>query len=122
MLEDQIHGPHTTDLEPSLVAGAYVRLLPQEETREVTAAEVVPAVETQEIEVPANSTEEEIEMRGLYAQDGALAQLRLPDPEGGQVQVPPERSQPDPEDESHDDRRGDGVGQAADGAGRSVNL
>ena len=83
MLEDQISGPYSTDLEPALATGAYVELLPEGEVREGTGTEVIPAVETDEITVAANSEEEEVELRQLYAQDGVLAQLRLPDPEGG---------------------------------------
>lgn len=85
MLEDHIEAPYSTDLEPALSAGAYVQILPSGEMREVDAVEVIPAVTTQEVTVPANGTINEEEMTQLYAQDGALAQLRLPDPEGGQA-------------------------------------
>ena len=85
MLEDQIHGPYSTDLEPALAPGAYVELLPDNVVREVTAVEVLPTIRTQEITVPANDSEEEVEMRQLYANDGVLAQLRLLDPDGGQA-------------------------------------
>lgn len=88
MLEDQIHGPHTKDLEPSLADGAFVKLQPDDEVREVTAVEVIPKVETQEITVDANDTDEEIEMRQLYAQDGVLAQFRLLDPAGDDTAIP----------------------------------
>ena len=85
MLEDQIHGPYTTDLEPALAPGAYVELLPDDVVREVTVAEVIPTVETKTVTVPANDTQSEVEMRQLYAQDGVLAQFRLVDPDGGQA-------------------------------------
>lgn len=88
MLEDQIHGPHSTDLEPALAPGAYVELLPDDVVREVTAVEVLPAIETQEITVPANDSVEEVEMRQLYAQDGVIAQFRLPDPAGETPAIP----------------------------------
>lgn len=85
MLEDQIHGPFTTDFEPALATGAYVRLLPENVVREVTAVEAIPTVETQEFVVPGNGVLDEQEIRSLYAQDGVLAQLRLLNPDGGQA-------------------------------------
>mgnify|MGYP000093602401 CR=1 FL=1 len=85
MLEDQIHGPFTTDFEPALATGAYVRIQPDDELREVTAVETIPAVETAEFTVPANGVLEEQEITALYAQDGVLAQLRLLDPDDGQA-------------------------------------
>mgnify|MGYP006284388061 CR=1 FL=1 len=83
MMEDHISGPYSTDFEPALPVGAFVELLPGAEVREVTAVEVLPTIETQEITVPANDSLEEVEMRQLYAQNGVLAQFRLPDPTGG---------------------------------------
>ena len=90
MIEDQISGPNSTDLKPALAPGALVELLPGDEVRKVTAVEVIPTVETQEITVPANDSVEEIEMRQLYANDGVLAQFRLPDPTGGGADPFPE--------------------------------
>lgn len=81
-MEDHISGPYSTDFEPALPVGAFVELLPDAEVREVTAVEVLPTIETQEITVAANSTEDEVEMRQLYAQNGVLAQFRLIDPDG----------------------------------------
>lgn len=85
MLEDQISGPYTTDLEPALAPGAYVELLPDDVVREVTAVEVIPTILTQTVTVPAGGVENEVEMRQLYAQDGVLAQFRLVNPDGGQA-------------------------------------
>jgi len=88
MIEDQINGPYTTEFEPALAVGAFVELLPDDVVREVTAVEVLPTIETQEITVPANDTEEEVEMRQLYAQNGVLAQFRLLDPAGTDGAIP----------------------------------
>ena len=88
MIEDQISGPYTTDFEPALAVGAFVGLQPEGTTREVTAVEVLPTIETQEITVAANDTEDEVEMRQLYAQDGVLAQFRLLDPSGSDGAIP----------------------------------
>jgi len=69
--------PYSTDLEPVLSVDDTVELQPDGLTAGVETVEVFPAVTTQEVTVPANDTLNEVEIRGLYMPDGALAQLRL---------------------------------------------
>lgn len=69
--------PYNNDLEPALTADATVELQPDADTRIVDLVEVVPAVETQEVTVSANSTNEEVEMTGIYTPENVLGQFRL---------------------------------------------
>jgi len=69
--------PYNTDLEPALTPDATVELQPGTDTRIVDLVEVVPTVETQEVTVSGNSTNEEVEMRGLYLPENVLGQFRL---------------------------------------------
>lgn len=75
--------PYYNDFEPLLSVDSTVELQPENGVHAVETVEVLPAIDTQEFVVPANDTLDEREMRGLYVQDGALAQYRLPDPPDG---------------------------------------
>jgi len=75
--------PYNTDFEPLLSTDDTVEVQPNEGVFAVETVEVMPSVTTQEFTVAANDTLQEEEIRGLYAQDGVLAQYRLPDPTDG---------------------------------------
>ncbi len=92
---DPVRRPYFNDLEPALTVDATVALQPSDETFYVNTLEAIPTVETQTFEVADGETEEDIEIRGLYAQTGVLAQFRFidvgdedpPIPEGVRVFV-----------------------------------
>lgn len=77
------NAPYNSDFEPLLTVDDTVEIQPDQGVYAVDVLEVLPSIETQEFVVPANDTLNEVEMRSLYLQDGALAQYRLPDPVGG---------------------------------------
>jgi len=75
--------PYHTDFEPLLSVDDTVEIQPNNGVHAVETVELMPSVTTQEFTVAANDTLQEQEIRALYAQDGVLAQYRLPDPVGG---------------------------------------
>lgn len=86
--------PYNNDFKPALHVDSTVELQPLDEVHRVRTLEVLPTVQTQEITVDAGATLRDIEMRGLYAQTGVLAQFRLFDagddpaiPDGIEIQV-----------------------------------
>jgi len=85
MDEDYATPPYDNDFDPLLYVDGTVTLQPGNETYGVSQVEIIPTLDTQEFVVPANDTLNEVEMRGLYLQDGVLGQFRLFDPEGGQA-------------------------------------
>lgn len=75
--------PYHTDFEPLLSVDDTVEVQPSEGVYGVETVEVMPTVTTQEFTVADGDTLQEQEIRALYAQDGVLAQYRLPDPATG---------------------------------------
>lgn len=80
--------PYYNDFEPLLTVDSTVEIQPQNDVWGVDVVEVLPAIETQEFVVPANSTLEEQEIRSLYVQDTVLAQYRLPTAAGSDGAIP----------------------------------
>lgn len=70
-------GPYSDDFQPLFTAGDTAALAPLGVAGEVSAVEVFPGIQTQEITVAANDVEQDVEMTALNMDDGALGQYRL---------------------------------------------